>query len=308
MREPLATLTVLLVLLIGNSATAFLLLLMMGRPVHGALTVAVGLGQIGEFSFILTGLGLSLGLLSPEGKDLVLAGALLSITLNPLLVAGVRPVAAWLEERPRLRSTLERTGPSMRLDLPAEQPLSGHAVMVGFGRVGRAIARALDAFELSYTVVERDRVLMEALRHAGRRVVYGNASAPGILAAAGVQHAQLVIVTAPDGYEVRRILDIARSLNPDIDTLVRAHSEAEAGELELQGVGLAVVAERELALGMMGYALRSLGLSEGQARLFVQSARRFDDAGVSRSVGARGGAPELRPRRVHAKEVEEEAG
>jgi CPA2 family monovalent cation:H+ antiporter-2 len=306
-REPLAVLAVLAVILVGNSATAFLLLLAFGRPLTGALMVAAGLSQIGEFSFILTSLGLALELLPAEGKDLILAGALISITLNPLLLAGVRPAAAWLEQRPALRAKLERQVPAMSLTAAAEQTLSGHAVLVGFGRVGRSIARALDAFEMPYTIIERDRIVMEGLRQAGRRVVYGNASAPGILAAGGVQHAQLLIVTAPDGYEVRRTLEIARSLNPGIDTLVRAHSEAEADALERAQVGLAVVAERELALGMMGYALRSLGLSEGQARLYVQSARRFDDAGMSREVDLRGSAaPELRPRRSHA--VEEEAG
>lgn len=172
-----------------------------------------------------------------------------------------------------------------------------HAVIVGFGRVGETIGKAFDIWELPYVIIERDQRQLDQLRARGVRVVYGNAAAPGILSAAGIEHARLLIIAAPDAYAARRVLEIARELNPDIDTVVRTHSEIELAHLEAEGVGLAVLAERELALGMMGYALRSLGLSEGEARLFVQSARRFDDVGMVPKPKAHEKAPELRPLR-----------
>jgi CPA2 family monovalent cation:H+ antiporter-2 len=120
-------------------------------------------------------------------------------------------------------------------------------------------------------------------------VVFGDAAAPGILAAAGIEHARLLIAASPNGYQSRRAFEIAREANPEIDTLVRTHSESEHDWLERAHVGMAVAAEQEVALGMMGYALRSLGLSEGEVRMFVQSARTFDDAGL------RQGRPEEPP-------------
>jgi CPA2 family monovalent cation:H+ antiporter-2 len=123
-------------------------------------------------------------------------------------------------------------------------------------------------------------------------VVYGDASAPGIPAAAGAARARLLIAATPDGHQARRAFEIARGLNPEIDTVVRTHSETDFARLEGEGVGLAVVGERELALAMTGYALRSLGLSEGQALLYVQGSRGAGGVGTTR-----GRAPELRPHR-----------
>ncbi len=300
-REPLAVLAVLLVIVFGKSIAAFLIVLAFGYPLRTALTVSASLAQIGEFSFILAGLGLALGLLPQEGKDLILAGALLSITLNPLIFKSVDLVAAWFGKRPKLRARLERpvreAGAAPAVG-EADGAARDHAVIVGFGRVGSAIGRALDAFELPYVIVERDRHRVEKLRAGGLEVIYGDAAAPGVLAAAGVERARLLIAATPNSYQARRAFEIARELNPGIDTLVRTHSETELEHLDKQGVGLAVLAESELALAMMGYALRSLGLSAGQAQLFVQGARGTDEGGMTR-----GRAPELRPHR-HASDVD----
>ncbi len=296
-REPLAVLAVLLVIVLGKSLAAFGIVLAFGYPVGTALTVSASLAQIGEFSFILAGLGVALGLLPEEGQDLILAGALLSITLNPLVFAAVAPVAAWFERQPAVRSRIERSGGGPAVVPEGDDSLRDHAIIVGFGRVGSAIGRALDAFELPYVAVERDRRLVEELRARGVRVLYGDAAAPGILTAAGAEHARLLISATPDGYQARRAFEIARGLNPGIDTVMRSHSEAEAAYLDKNKAGLVVVAERELALAIMGYALRSLGLSEGQARLYVQSARGLDDEMLAPRGERHGGAPELRPHR-----------
>ena len=298
-REPLAVLAVLAVIVFGKSLAAFVIVLAFGYPVATAFIVSASLAQIGEFSFILAGIGLSLGLLPPEGKDLILAGALLSITLNPFIFAGSDKVSAWIQRRPTLRRRLEwakrhRGAPPLAVSDGA--PPRDHAVIVGFGRVGETIGKAFDIWELPYAVLERDRRVVEELRSRGIWAVFGSASAPGILSAAGIEHARLLIIASPDPYAARRVLDIARELNPEIDTVVRTHSEIELAHLEAQ-VGLAVQAERELALGMMGYALRSLGLSEGEARMFVQSSRRFDDVGMVPKAEPHEKAPELRPLR-----------
>ena len=299
--EPLRVLAVVTVIILGKSLAAFAIVLLLGYSVGTAATVSASLAQIGEFSFILAGLGVSLGLLPGEGKNLIIAGALLSITLNPLVFSGSDRLAAWIQRRPRLLKRLERTEAGTQLSRVTDdhdlRTLKNHAVIVGFGRVGEAIGGALDVWDLPYIVIDRDRRRVEELRARGIRAVFGHAVAPGILAAAGIDRAALLIIATPGTNVTRHLLDIARKANPEIDTVVRTHSEVELAHLEKEGVGLAVMAERELALGMMGYALRSLGLSDGEARLFVQSSRRFDDAGMVPQAEAHEGAPELRPHR-----------
>ena len=236
-REPLAVLAVLLAIVLGKSLAAFTIVLAFGQPVRTALTVSASLAQIGEFSFILAGLGVTLGLLPEDGRDLILAGALLSITFNPFVFAILDPLTAWFRGRPDVRARIERSEGLQAAATPhgddAESPRD-HAVVVGFRRVGSAIGLALDAFALPYVVIERDRRLVEALRSRGLRVIYGDASAPGVLAAAGVGRARLLIAATPDDYQARRAFEIARELNPEIDAVVRAHGEADFARLESQ--------------------------------------------------------------------------
>ena len=274
LREPLPVLGTVAVIIFGKSIAAFAIVLLFRHTVSTALTVSASLAQIGEFSFILAGLGISVGLMPPEGRDLVLAGALLSITLNPLVFATIGPVGRWFEARPRLMARLEA---GARRHAPAQGHADGrlrdHAVIVGYGRVGSAIGAVLTAEKLPFVAVERDRRRVEALRREGIAAIYGDATAPGVLAATGIDRARLLVVAAPDGYQVRRVLELARAANPRIDTAVRTHSDEELRYLERQGVGIAMMAERELAYGLMTHALKSLGLSEERARLATQRAR-----------------------------------
>lgn len=272
LREPLAILGVVGVIVLGKSLAAIAIVLAFGHPVGTALTIAASLAQIGEFSFILAGLGISLKLLPPEGRDLILGGALLSITLNPLFFGLADRVSRWLGERPDLRRRFER-GAAAPLPVRAASALSGHAVIIGYGRVGSAIGKALQDWNLPFVVVERDRRRVEELRAQGVPAVFGDATAPGILDAADIGSARLVVVATPDPHQARRLLTKARAANPGIDSVVRTHSDSERRRLEEDGVGLVLMAERELALGMMTYALRSLGVREGEARLFVDSSR-----------------------------------
>ena len=272
LREPLAILGVVGVIVLGKSLAAIAIVLAFGHPVGTALTIAASLAQIGEFSFILAGLGISLKLLPAEGRDLILGGALLSITLNPLFFGLADRVSRWLGERPGLRRRFERSA-AAPLPVRAASALSGHAVIIGYGRVGSAIGKALQDWNLPFVVVERDRRRVEELRAQGVPAVFGDATAPGILDAADIGSARLVVVATPDPHQARRLLAKARAANPGIDSVVRTHSDSERRRLEEDGVGLVLMAERELALGMMTYALRSLGVREGEARLFVDSSR-----------------------------------
>ena len=273
-REPLAVLAVVLTIVLGKSIAAFAIVLAFRYPLKAALTISASLAQIGEFSFILVGLGVTLNLLPAEGRDLVLAGALLSITLNPLCFAGIDPLERWVRRRPRLAAIFDRpeANPPAAAD-PKAAGLRGHAILVGYGRVGSFVGRTLIKEGLPFVVIEQNRIRLEELRAEGIAAVYGNATDETILEAAGVRDARLMIAATPDGMMAGQMIAAARRLNPEIDTVVRSHSEAQLAYLERQGAGLVVMGERELALGMIGFTLRSLGFSEDRAKLVVQSAR-----------------------------------
>ena len=295
LREPLSILGVVGVIVLGKSLAAIAIVLAFGHPVGTALTIAASLAQIGEFSFILAGLGIALKLLPPEGRDLILGGALLSITFNPLFFVLADRVSRWLGERPDLSRRLERRAAAPLPVSTAAPAMSGHAVIVGYGRVGSAIGKALQDWNLPFVVVERDRRRVEELRMQGVPAVFGDATAPGILDAADIASARLVVIATPDPHQARRLLAKARKDNPGIDSVVRTHSDSERRRLEEYGVGLVLMAERELALGMMTYALRSLGVREGEARLFVDSSR--SEGQVAPVSEPEQPVPELRQRR-----------
>ena len=259
-RDPLAVLAVVLAIIVGKSVAAFLIVLLFRYPVATALTVSASLAQIGEFSFILAAMGVSLGLLPPEGRDLVLAGALISITLNPFVFATITPVTRWVRARPSLYALMERGATRLATlpDNPRSNAIRGHAVIVGYGRVGGIIGAALAGKHLPFVVIERDLRLVEVLRERGIRAIYGDASASGVLDAAHIETAKLLVIASPDSYSARRVLELARQANPTIDTVVRTHTDHEYEHFEKEGVGRVVMGERALALGMTEYALGSL--------------------------------------------------
>ncbi|HKU90683.1 MAG TPA: YbaL family putative K(+) efflux transporter [Steroidobacteraceae bacterium] len=267
LREPLEVLAVLAIIMFGKSIAAFVIVLAFRHPVRTALTVSASLAQIGEFSFILAGLGAALGLLPPEGRDLILAGALLSIALNPLTFAGIDPLNRWLEARPRLLRLLERRGAEKHRTAAASTVgLRDHAILVGYGRVGGAIGEVLRAQQLPFAVIERDHLMLASAQAAGVPTIVGDAATPGVLEAAGIAQARLAVVATPDSFQARRIVELARQLKPGIDLVVRTHSASEMQKLEALGAGRVVFSERELAFGMLEYALRSLGVPAERAR------------------------------------------
>jgi len=273
-QRPLALVGTLLVVILANAIPSFLASLALGAPVRTALTLAAGLAQIGEFSFILAGIGLTLGLLPVEGHTLILAAALASIVINPLLFRGVAPLELWLQRRPRLLTALERSPGALSIPSKAvEGSLRDHAVIVGFGRVGGTIGRAFDRAGVPFIVIEANRAWAEELRDRGTAVLFGDAARPGILEHARVDRARLLVIATPGAYRTREILRLARQLNPRIDTVVRTHSAAEQHYLESRGVGMAVMGEHELALGMARYALLDWERDSQRAELVVDAVR-----------------------------------
>jgi CPA2 family monovalent cation:H+ antiporter-2 len=269
-REPLAVLSVLAIIMVGKSLAAFVIVLAFRHPVRTALTVSASLAQIGEFSFILVSLGSALGLLPPDGRDFILAGAILSIALNPLSFASVAPLSRWLEAHPQLLALLERRGAEKhRVAVSSAASLRQHAIVVGYGRVGGAIGPALKTQGLPFAVIERDHLMLSSAQAQGIPTIEGDAATPGVLTQAGVEHARLLVVATPDSFLARRIVEVARQLNPTIDVVVRTHSEHEFRTLEALGAGRVVMGERELARGMLEYSLRSLGVPRERAQAIV---------------------------------------
>ena len=258
LQAPVHVLGVVAIIIVGKAVAALVLVVAFRYPLNTALTVAASLAQIGEFSFILAGLGLSLALLPAEGMSLVLAGALISIALNPLLFAGIAPLQRWLLERSALARRLEQRGdPYAELPVNTDnQFLHGQVVLVGYGRVGRRIAGALRERGIPYVVAEQNRELVEDLRSQGMAAVSGNATDPAVLIQAHIANAAMLVVATPDTINVRQMVDNARALNPSIEIVLRTHSEDELQLLRNEGIGTVFHGEEELARGMTGHILQ----------------------------------------------------
>ena len=254
---PLQVLTVVAIIIVGKSLAAFFLVLAFRYPLNTALTVSASLAQIGEFSFILAGLGLTLGLLPKEGMSLILAGALISIALNPLVFRAIEPAQVWIRSRSTLARALERSNdPLAELPMAIEsREVTGHVVLVGYGRVGGRIGEALAKRNLPVVVAEQNRELVEILRARGIHAVAGDASDPAVLVQAHIVRARMLVIATPDTLRARRMIDIARMLNPKVEVLVRTHSEEEAALLRSEHLGTVFLGEHELALSMTRHVL-----------------------------------------------------
>jgi CPA2 family monovalent cation:H+ antiporter-2 len=255
--QPLKLLVVLAIIVFGKSLAALFLVLLFRYPLNTALTVSASLAQIGEFSFILGNLGVSLGILPTEGQSLILAGAIISIAFNPLLFRAIEPAQAWIRSRSKLAQTLERPDDPlavlpMTVDL---NRLTGQVVLVGYGRVGRRIGEALTQNGISFVVAEENREIVEQLRANGVPAVSGDAADPAVLIQAHIQRARMLVIATPDTLDVRRMIEIARTVNPRIETVVRTHSEEEAGLLEKENTGKVFLGEHELARAMIRHVL-----------------------------------------------------
>ena len=260
LEEPLRVLVVVAIIVLGKSIAAFLIVVAFGYPLNTALIVSASLAQIGEFSFILAALGVALKLLPVEGQSLILAGAMISIALNPLLFRWIGPLEARVLSRStRAQATTGSGDPLAELPADVDQRhLSGHVVLVGYGRLGRQIHERLRSEGHSVVIAEQDRARVDHLRHAGIHAVVGDASDPGVLVQAHLARARVVVITAREAFKVRKMIEIASALNPGIRSIVRAASDDEARLMRSAHAHAAFVAERELARAMADDALRAL--------------------------------------------------
>ncbi|HEY9101868.1 YbaL family putative K(+) efflux transporter [Chitinimonas sp.] len=257
LQEPLHVLGVVAIIVLGKALAAGALVLAFRYPLNTALTVAASLAQIGEFSFILAGLGVTLGLLPQEGMSLVLAGALISIAINPFLFAAIEPLRRWVLKHSNTARKLElRQDPYAELPMSTERRyLEGQVVLVGYGRVGRRIAKALAERGIPYVVAEQNRELVEGLRKQGVAAVSGDAADPSVLIQAHIADAAMLVLALPDTLHVRQMVDTAKTLNPAIEVILRTHSEDESTLLRREGLGTIFFGEEELAKGMVHHVL-----------------------------------------------------
>jgi CPA2 family monovalent cation:H+ antiporter-2 len=256
-REPLHVLVVIAIIVVGKSLAAFFLVLLFRYPLNTALTVSASLAQIGEFSFILAGLGVSLGVLPTAGQNLILAGAIISIALNPLVFQAIEPAQTWIRARSKLAQALERPDdPLAALPMTVDlNRLAGQVVLVGYGRVGRRIGEALIAQGIPFVVAEENREIVEKLRASDIPAVSGDASDPAVLIQAHIHRARLLVIAIPDMLNVRRMIETARTVNPRVEIIVRTHSEEEAALLEKENAGTVFFGEHELARSMIQHVL-----------------------------------------------------
>lgn len=260
-REPLLVLATVFIIVIGKSLAAAVIVLAFRHPMSTALTIAASLAQIGEFSFILATLGISLGMLSTTARDLILGGAILSILINPLLFIGLERLKPWLKQR-EARIALAAAGGGHVEDTSEETlipalPQHSHTVLVGFGRVGVVVAETLQKKKLPFVVIEDHADAVAILCAEGTPALYGNAAAPGMLDAANIATARFLLVAIPDVLEAGQIIEHALKINPKLHVVARAHSAAEIAHLEKRGATEIIMGEREIANGMAAIVFAS---------------------------------------------------
>ena len=256
--DPLPIVATLFIIVIGKAAGAFLIVRAFGRPVGTALTISASLAQIGEFSFILAELSVQLGLLPEQGRDLILAGALLSIVLNPLAFIAVDWARRRLERG--VSAETATVAPLAEPDAPELTALTDHIVLVGYGRVGSMVGQSLLASGRPLLVIEDADAVAVISRAAGIETIVGNAAKTEILDAANPRQARHLVVAIPDAFEAGQVVEQARRANPGLLIVARAHSDAEVEHLTGLGANVVIMGEREIARGMIDEIERPLAL------------------------------------------------
>jgi len=265
--QPEHVLAVVGIIMVGKTIAAMALVLFFRYPINTALTVGASLAQIGEFSFILATLGVSLKLLSLEGQNLILAGALISITLNSFIFSAIEPIQNWIRERSSLARLLERSGDPLAMlpDEVSQDYLRDQVVIVGHGEVGRRITKTLMAEEIKVVIAEENREIVEDLREKGIAAVSGVATEPGVLIQAHIQHARLLVLSPMDILDIHKIVDIAKTLNPQIQVLICAESKQEAEVIRKENIGEVYLAKEEMAKNMSNHILNQIEIAHHQA-------------------------------------------
>lgn len=262
------------VVVIAKPVAAFGISVAMGHAPRTGLTVAAGLAQIGEFSFIVAAQGAALGLLPHEAGQAIVVAALGSIALNPLLFRLIEPLEQRLRRVPRFRRWLADRPGDLALPGIEDGGLRGHVILCGYGRVGSVLGKMVRARGWPLIVIEQDRVLVQRLRGEQVAAIQGDAANESTLERAAPATARLLIVTLPDPLAARQIVDLARKAFPALEIVVRAHTESEREHLQKQGAVEAVVGEQELAVEMARLTLRRFGVSSIEAQAVALDLRR----------------------------------
>lgn len=260
--DPLPILATVAIILVGKSILAFGIVMAFRMPVATAVTVAVSLAQVGEFSFILAALGVELGLLPQDGQQLILGGAIISILLNPFAFWAADRLLPALEGRMQSAPKMEDSllgpeeavaveGPTAAAEPEAGTSLSGHSILVGFGRVGSVIAERIVQEGTGLVVIEDAEDRVNAARNAGIEVIVANAATQRALALANVGGAACLFVAIPNAFEAGQTIEQARTVNPGLLIIARAHSDEETAYLKRLGADQVVMGEREIGLGML---------------------------------------------------------
>ncbi|OCW07317.1 portal protein [Brucella melitensis] len=258
LKDPLPLLGTLAIILIGKSVAAFFIVRAFRRPVSTALTISASLAQIGEFSFILAGLGVSLNLLPPAGRDLILAGAILSIFLNPVMFIVAERMRPWLEKRGATNLTADESNATEH-NIAEPEPLphtllTGHTIIVGYGQIGGRLAAGLQEKEVPFLVIEDSPKICISLKEKGIETIAGNASNTEILEAANPGVARNLVIAIPNAFEAGRVTALGRAANSGLHIVVRACSQAEAQYLRDLGADSVILGEEEIA-GAMANAI-----------------------------------------------------
>ncbi|UYZ82929.1 Kef family K(+) transporter [Entomomonas sp. E2T0] len=276
--QPIMVLATLLIIVIGKSIAAFLIVKAFGKPTHTALTISASLAQIGEFSFILAGLGITYHILPQEGYNLILAGAILSILINPILFVLLDRFYATADKKEAVATTpaettdvaatvtteqIPESAPQVTIDEEESddiQPITEtqHAIIVGYGRVGVLTSQYLHEKGVPFVIIEDAHIRVDAARELGYTVVEGNAANINILQRANIEQAQWLLIAIPNGFEAGQIVEHARTCNAIIDIMARAQTEAEQIHLEEHGSDFVVIGEREIARLMESRLLKSV--------------------------------------------------
>ncbi len=249
--QPLAILATFLIIVLGNSFCGFIVARVFREPLQTQLTLSVGLAQIGEFSFILAALGVSLGLLSEDARNLILAAALLSIIVNPMFFVLLDRWSARHEAQNRIAS--ESSLRAEEEDLLPDRaliPVANHIVLIGYGRVGSRVGPALQQHGTPLVLIDSNRDHCIDARAAGIPCIYGNALSEGVLKDANIGTARALLLAISQALEAGPIIRLARESNPGIAILARAHSDEEVAYLHKVGVDATIMGESEIARSM----------------------------------------------------------